>query len=135
MSEQILVPPVTAADSEKSKKAQEALEKARIAHEKYLIRQDNNDLQEAITNYIDAVKFDPSIPESYYRLAALMWEQGQISVNTAIDQCKTAVSLAPKNMNAHLYTGFFMKMAENYPEAMEEFKSAIKMSRFKSARN
>lgn len=134
MSEQILVPPVTAADSEKSKKAQEALEKARIAHEKYLIRQDNNDLQEAITNYIDAVKFDPSIPESYYRLAALMWEQGQISVNTAIDQCKTAVSLAPKNMNAHLYTGFFMKMAENYPEAMEEFKSAIKMSRFKSAR-
>ena len=50
MSEQILVPPVTAADSEKSKKAQEALEKARIAHEKYLIRQDNNDLQEAITN-------------------------------------------------------------------------------------
>lgn len=134
MSEQILVQPVTAADSEKSKKAQEALEKARIAHEKYLIRQDNNDLQEAITNYIDAVKFDPSIPESYYRLAALMWEQGQISVNTAIDQCKTAVSLAPKNMNAHLYTGFFMKMAENYPEAMEEFKSAIKMSRFKSAR-
>lgn len=134
MSEQILVPPVTAADSEKSKKAQEALEKARIAHEKYLIRQDNNDLQEAITNYIDAVKFDPSIPESYYRLAALMWEQGQISVNTAIDQCKTAVSLAPKNMNAHLYTGFFMKMAENYLEAMEEFKSAIKMSRFKSAR-
>lgn len=134
MSEQILVPPVTAADSEKSKKAQEALEKARIAHEKYLIRQDNNDLQEAITNYIDAVKFDPSIPESYYRLAALMWEQGQISVNTAIDQCKTAVSLAPKNMNAHLYTGFFMKMAENYPEAMEEFKSAIKMGRLKSAR-
>lgn len=96
MSEQILVQPVTAADSEKSKKAQEALEKARIAHEKYLIRQNNNDLQEAITNYIDAVKFDPSIPESYYRLAALMWEQGQISVNTAIDQCKTAVSLAPK---------------------------------------
>lgn len=134
MSEQILVQPVTAADSEKSKKAQEALEKARIAHEKYLIRQDNNDLQEAITNYIDAVKFDPSIPESYYRLAALMWEQGQISVNTAIDQCKTAVSLAPKNMNAHLYTGFFMKMAENYPEAMEEFKSAIKMGRLKSAR-
>ena len=134
MSEQILVQPVTAADSEKSKKAQEALEKARIAHEKYLIRQNNNDLQEAITNYIDAVKFDPSIPESYYRLAALMWEQGQISVNTAIDQCKTAVSLAPKNMNAHLYTGFFMKMAENYPEAMDEFKSAIKMGRLKSAR-
>lgn len=134
MSEQILVSPLTAENSEKVKKAQEALEKARIAHEKYLIRQDNGDLEEAITNYIDAVKFDPSIPESYYRLATLMWEQGQISVNTAIDQCKTAVSLAPKNMNAHLYTAFFMKMAENYPEAMEEFKSAIKMGKLKSAR-
>lgn len=134
MSEQILISPLTAENSEKIKKAQDALEKARIAHEKYLIRQDNNDLQEAITNYIDAVKFDPSIPESYYRLATLMWEQGQISVNTAIDQCKTAVSLAPKNMNAHLYTAFFMKMAENYPDAMEEFKSAIKMGKLKSAR-
>lgn len=134
MSEQILVSPLTAENSEKVKKAQEALEKARIAHEKYLIRQDNGDLEEAITNYIDAVKFDPSIPESYYRLATLMWEQGQISINTAIDQCKTAVSLAPKNMNAHLYTAFFMKMAENYPEAMEEFKSAIKMGKLKSAR-
>ena len=134
MSEQILTPPSAAQEKEKSKKAQEALEKARIAHEKYLIRQDNNDLQEAITNYIDAVKFDPTIPESYYRLATLMWEQGQISLNTAIDQCKTAVSLAPKNMNAHLYTGFFMKMAENYPEAMEEIKSAIKVGKLKSAR-
>ncbi len=134
MSEQILTPPSAAQEKEKSKKAQEALEKARIAHEKYLIRQDNNDLQEAITNYIDAVKFDPTIPESYYRLATLMWEQGQISINTAIDQCKTAVSLAPKNMNAHLYTGFFMKMAENYPEAMEEIKSAIKVGKLKSAR-
>lgn len=132
MSEQILLQPVT--NDEKAEKAKVSLEKARIAHERYLIRQNNKDLQEAITNYIDAVKFDPTIPESYYRLASLMWEQGQISVNTAIDQCKTAVSLAPDNMNAHLYAGFFMKMAENYPEAMEEFKSAIKMSKFKSAR-
>lgn len=135
MSEQILIQPaVNNNNSEKTQKARMSLEKARIAHEKYLIRQDNKDLQEAIDNYIDAVKYDPTIPESYYRLASLMWEQGQISVNAAIDQCKTAVSLAPDNMNAHLYTGFFMKMAENYPEAMEEFKSAVKMGKLKSAR-
>ena len=63
-----------------------------------------------------------------------MWEQGQISINTAIDQCKTAVSLAPDNMNAHLYTGYFMQLAENYPEAVDEFKSAIKSGKFNSAR-
>ena len=135
MSEQILIQPaVVDNEAEKSQKARLFLEKARIAHEKYLIRQDNKDLQEAIDNYIDAVKYDPAIPETYYRLASLMWEQGQISVNAAIDQCKTAVSLAPNNMNAHLYAGFFMKLAENYPEAMAEFKSAVKMGRLKSAR-
>ena len=63
-----------------------------------------------------------------------MWEQGQISLNTAIDQCKTAISLAPNNMNAHMYTGYFMQIAENYPEAVEEFKSAIKTGKLNSAR-
>lgn len=131
MSEQILIQPNI---SEKELKAKKSLELARACHEKYLIRKDNSDLQDAITNYIDAVKYDPTIPETYYRLASLMWEQGQISINTAIDQCKTAVSLAPDNMNAHLYTGFFMQMAENYPEAVQEFKSAIKNGKLKSAR-
>jgi len=134
MSEQILIQPAITGDTEKTEKAKHSLELARISHEKYLIRNDNTDLQDAITNYIDAVKYDPTIPETYYRLATLMWEQGQISINTAIDQCKTAVSLAPDNMNAHLYTGYFMQMAENYPEAIEEFKSAIKTGKIKSAR-
>lgn len=131
MSEQILLQPIQVASSDKAK---EALEKARIAHEKYLIRQQNCDLEEAIENYIDAVKYDPTMPESYYRLATLMWEQGQISLDTAIEQCKTAISLAPQNVNAHLYTGFFMKMAQDFKSAESEFKSAIKMGKLKSGR-
>lgn len=132
MSEQILMNPAVA--SENKNKAKFSLEKARAAHERYLIRKNNGDFEEAIENYIDAVKFDPSIPESYYRLASLMWEQGQISVNTAIEQCKTAVTLAPENMNAHLYAGFFMKLAEDYQEAEKEFKEAIKSNKLNSAR-
>ena len=131
MSEQILIQPII---NENAGKAKIALEKARVAHERYLIRQNNSDLNQAIEYYIDAVKFDPTIPESYYRLASLMFEQGQISIETAIEQCKTAVSLAPKNMNAHMYTGFFMKMAEDFKSAETEFKSAIKMGKLKSAR-
>lgn len=135
MAEQTLIQPtISINNEEKILKAKKALEQARICHEKYLMRKDNGDLQDAISNYIDAVKFDPTIPETYYRLATLMWEQGQISINTAIDQCKTAVSLAPNNMNAHMYTGFFMQMAENYPEAIKELKSAVKTGKFKSAR-
>ncbi|MBP3924546.1 tetratricopeptide repeat protein [bacterium] len=131
MSEQILLPSINAA---RNNNVREVLEKARLAHERYLIRQHDTDLQDAITNYIDAVKMDPTLPEAYYRLAALMWEQGQISLETAIEQCKTAVSLAPANTDAHLYTGFFMKMAEDFQAAENEFKSAIKDSKLKSAR-
>jgi tetratricopeptide (TPR) repeat protein len=123
--------PIQAGNPEKAK---ESLEKARSAHEKYLICQQNSDLQEAIEYYIDAVKYDPTMPEAYYRLAILMWEQGQISLDTAIEQCKTAVSLAPQNINAHLYTGFFMKLAQDFQSAEQEFHSAIKMGKLKSAR-
>ena len=135
MAEQTLVQPTLIKEiGEKENQAKRALEQARLYHERYLIRKDNTDLQDAINNYIDAVKYDPTIPETYYRLASLMWEQGQISTNTAIDQCKTAVSLAPNNMNAHMYTGFFMQMAENYSDAINEFKSAISKGKLKSAR-
>ena len=127
MSEQTLI-------YSNAEKAKFSLEKAREAHERYLIRLQNSDLQKAIENYIDAVKLDPMQAESYYRLASLMWEQGQISLDTAIEQCKTACSIAPENMNAHLYTGFFMKMAQDFSSAEKEFKHAIKMSRLNSAR-
>lgn len=131
MSEQTILQPIISSNPEKAK---EFLEKARLAHEKYLVCQQNSDLQEAIEFYIDAVKYDPSMPEAYYRLATLMWEQGQISIETAIEQCKTAISLAPKNINAHMYTGFFMKLAQDFKSAEEEFKSAIKVGKLKSAR-
>lgn len=134
MSEQILTQPVINTTENNIEKAKISLEKARLAHERYLIRQNNSDLNEAIEHYIDAVKYDPTMPESYYRLASLMFEQGQISVETAIEQCKTAVSLAPKNMNAHMYTGFFMKLAQDFQAAEAEFKSAIKMGKLNSAR-
>lgn len=115
-------------------KAQNSLEKARKAHERYLIKLQEQDLQEAIEYYIDAIKMDPSMPESYYRLASLMWENGQIGLQTAIEQCKTAISLAPKNINAHMYTGYFMKLANDYKSAEEEFKSAIKIGGLNSSR-
>lgn len=133
MSEQVLMP-IKSKFRENEKKAYESLEKARLAHEKYLLGAQNSDLQEAIDNYIDAVRLDPTIPESYYRLASLMWEQGQITVNGAIEQCQTAISLSPKNSNAHLYTGYFHQIAQNYDEAFKEYKTAIRTSGLKSGR-
>lgn len=115
-------------------KAQETLEKAREYHEKYLIKMQEQDLQDAIENYITAIKLDPTIPEGYYRLASLMWENGQIGLQTAIEQCKTAISLCPGNINAHIYAGYFMKMANDYNSAENEFKNAIKIGGINSSR-
>ena len=134
MSEQVLMPMIGTNNRENKERAQNSLEKARIAHEKYLMGQRNNDLQEAIEHYVDAVKYDPTIPETYYRLATLLWEQGQISVDTAIEQCQTAISLSPRNRDAHLYTGYFMQLAQDYQSAEKEFKSAIRMNPLTSGR-
>ena len=135
MSEQLVMPKSAgAANSIYKEKAQEYLEKARLSHERYLIGQKNIDLQEAVENYIDAVKYDPSIPETYYRLASLMWERGQISIYSAIEQCQTALTLSPKNVNAHLYTGYFMQLSKDYSSAENEYKSAINI-KFRSSKN
>ncbi|MCM1339641.1 MAG: tetratricopeptide repeat protein [Muribaculaceae bacterium] len=134
MSEQVLMPMIGTDNIENKERAKNSLEKARIAHEKYLIGQRNNDLQEAVEHYVDAVKYDPTIPETYYRLATLMWEQGQIGIETAIEQCKTAISLSPNNKDAHLYTGYFMQLAQDFKSAEEEFKSAIAMNPLSSGR-
>lgn len=114
--------------------AQLALEKARDAHERYLIRLQEPDLHLAIEHYITAIKLDPAMPEAYYRLASLMWENGQIGITTAIEQCRTAITLAPKNINAHIYTGYFMKIAGDYEGAEDEFKKAISLGGINSAR-
>lgn|SRR5574344_164938 len=120
--------------SERNIEALNSLEKARAAHERYLLKLQNQDLENAIEYYIDAVKLNPTMPEAYYRLATLMWQNGQISLQTAIEQCKQAVSIAPKNINAHLYTGYFLKLAQDYKSAEKEFKNAIKIGGLNSAR-
>ena len=110
------------------------LELARRSHEKYLIRNNNADLTNAVDYYIRAIKQNPSIPETYYRLASLLWENGQISLESAIEQCKTAINIDPKNPNAHIYTGYFLRLANKFDEAEKELKSAIKLNPIAAAR-
>ena len=114
--------------------ANSLLEEARAAHEKYLIQQQNSDLDKAIECYVDAIKCNPSLSESYYRLASLLLIKGQISVEGALEQCKTALSLEPMNVNAHIYTGYFQCLNGNFDEAEKEFHLAVSSSGVNSAR-
>lgn len=110
------------------------IEKARTAHQSYIIKQQTRDLENAIEYYIEAIRMDSRVSEPYYRLASLMYEKGQISLETAIDQCKTAITLEPENANAHIYMGYFLSMADNFKDAQKEFSLAIKSASFNSAR-
>ncbi|MBQ7126488.1 tetratricopeptide repeat protein [bacterium] len=110
------------------------LEEARAAHERYLIRQQDTDLEKAVECYVNAIKMNPALPEAYFRLASLLLIKGQISVDGAIEQCKTALSLDPKNPNAHIYTGYFQCLNGNFIEAEKEFAQAISNSGVNSAR-
>ena len=110
------------------------LDMARIAHQKYIVKQQSTDLENAIGYYIEAIRSNSQVAEPYYRLASLMYEKGQISLDSAIEQCKTAVTLEPDNVNAHIYTGYFLSMSEDYKSAQEEFSYAIKAGHINSAR-
>ncbi len=110
------------------------MEKARAAHEKYLIKQQEADLEKAIEYYVDAIKSAPASSEAYYRLASLLLIKGQISVSGALEQCKTALSLEPNNPNAHIYTGYFQCLNGDMSEAEKEFMLAISNSGKNSAR-
>ena len=114
--------------------AKQILEDARTAHENYLIKQQETDLEKAIECYVDAIKADPAMCESYYRLASLLLLKGQISVDGALQQCKTALSLEPKNVNAHIYSGYFQCLNGDFDEAEKEFKIAINNAGVNSAR-
>ena len=114
--------------------ALDELLKAQVAHQKYLINQRIEDWNAAIEYYVNAAKYNPELPEIYYRLAFLMWERGEIDVDMAIEQCKIALKYSPKCPNAYIYKGFFDKIASNYMDAEEEFKKAVDLTGFKSAR-
>ena len=129
MTEQTLTPIINRAADVSA-----ILEEARSAHERYLIKQLDSDLEKAIERYIDAIKCDPTFSESYYRLASLLLIKGQITVDGALEQCKTALSLEPKNPNAHIYTGYFQCLNGNFDEAEKEFSQAITNSGINSAR-
>lgn len=131
MSEKVMIPTEEHTTLEK---AEEALENARLAHQRYLIKQQREDIDRAITYYFDAIKYNSKLAEAYYRLASLMWEKGQITLDGAIEQCKSALAIEPDNFNAHIYLGYFLALSENYKEAEKEFKIAINTKHSNSGR-
>ena len=107
--------------------SEKTLELAVEAHQRYLLKATNEDLTTAINCYIETIKEDPDQTSAYYRLATLLHKNGQIGVESAIEQCKKAVKINPNDANAHMYLGYFLSLNSEFDKAKEEFKIAIKL--------
>lgn len=104
------------------------------SHQKYLLRSTTEDLNNAISYYVETIKNHPEISQTYYRLASLLHETSQISLHSAIEQCKKAVDIDKKNPNAHMYLGYFLALNGDNNDAKAEFETAIKLKPLNSAR-
>lgn len=107
--------------------AQTTLEQAVAAHQRYLLKSANEDLATAINCYIETIKENPKQTSAYYRLATLLYKNGQIGVESAIKQCEKAVEINPDDSNAHMYLGYFLSLNCEFDKAKDEFKTAIKL--------
>ena len=108
--------------------AQETLDKATKAHQRYLLKSTNEDLTEAINCYIETISENPQETSAYYRLAMLLHKDGQIGLTSAIEQCRKAVKINNADANAHMYLGYFLSLNAQFEEAKIEFKKAIELN-------
>ena len=83
---------------------------AKKSHEEYLLKQQEIDLENAIDYYIRAMKLTPHMSEPYYKLAILLYNKQQITLDQALNQCKKAVMLDPDCPKAKLYYGYFLNL-------------------------
>lgn len=108
-------------------KSQNTLEQAVAAHQRYILKSTSEDLSTAINCYIETIKKNPDQTSAYYHLATLLLKNGQIGLESAIDQCQKAIVMSPDDANAHMYLGYFLSLNQEFDKAKEEFKTAIRL--------
>ncbi len=112
----------------KSEKPHTSFELATEYHQNFLLKSSGEDLVNAINCYIDSIKENPAQSIAYYRLAVLMYENKQIGIDSAVEQCAKAVELDGNNPDARMYLGYFLSIKGEKERAKEELKKAVKLS-------
>lgn len=91
----------------------------------YLSHHQPSDLNQAMTHYKQALELNPALPEAYVKLGAVLWEQGGMSMDVALDYCDIALKLNPDCGEAHLRKGTLLRQAGRLDEAISSLKMAI----------
>ena len=114
--------------------SEKLLSLAKKAHEDYLLKQQQIDLENAIDYYIRVMKLTPHFSEPYYKLAVLLYNKGQINLEQALVQCQKAVKLSPDCPKAKLYYGYFLGLSGRTKQAQKAFSDAVKLNFITSSR-
>ncbi len=104
------------------------LELATKYHQDFLLKSSGEDLVRAINCYMESIRENPTNPSAYYRLAVLMYENKQIGIDGAIEQCERAIELDKNNPDARMYLGYFLSKKGEKEKAKEELKKAMELS-------
>ena len=114
--------------------ADEVMRLAKKSYENFVLQSSTRNLDDAINNYMRLMDLDPTIPETYYRLASLLWQKGEIDIDSAIEQCENSLELDPTSVNAKIHLGFFLEMSGDFEGACKQLEESIYLNRFFSSR-
>lgn len=106
----------------------------RKSYENYIIHNNECDIDLAISSFERILEIEPDNAEAHYKLASLLWEKGEINIETAIERCYNAIQIAPDSTDARLYLGYFYRASGCLEEAINQFREAAKINFNKSAK-
>ena len=106
--------------------ALEVSEESALAHLNLGVElQDQNKPAQALVQYQEALRLDPSRHEAYNNIGRILIEQGK--PQEALDYCRTAVQLDPKSALSRDNLGLVLVELRRFDEAMREFSEAARL--------
>ena len=84
----------------------------------------NDQVTEALKEYILLTKLEPNVAEHYYQIG-LLFEKKSVP-EKSLGYYSMAIKLNPQHSAAHLRTGLIFKQSQRIPEAKVEFSTALK---------
>ena len=101
------------------------LKTANQFEQRYQLRGKVSDRLIAIAHYRRSLELNPKLAEAYHRLGTILWEQGDITLDTALEYCHTALVLAPNDPQAVWVYGLFCYRKGDWDHAVAALKEAI----------
>jgi formylglycine-generating enzyme required for sulfatase activity/uncharacterized protein with PIN domain len=114
----ITLAPATASSSSSLQSAQAYFDKGKSYY-------DNNDFDNAITQFNEAIRLEPNNAEAYFKRGSAYWRKDQIDI--AIRDFDNALGLDPNHYWAYMSRGMAYLDKDQYDTAIGDFDTAIRL--------